>query len=125
MTLAGALPAHPAEVVIVGGTASNLLKVTAAGTRDPVLTTARLEEAIANIRSAPAAEITTRFAVNPKRGPLLAAGAVIVGALMRRYGVDRLRVSDASLREGAILVVDHAGQAWRDRLPSLAHGWKA
>jgi exopolyphosphatase/guanosine-5'-triphosphate,3'-diphosphate pyrophosphatase len=125
MTLAGALPAQPAEVVIVGGTASNLLKVTAAGTRDLVLTTARLDEAIANIRSAPAAEITTRFAVNPKRGPLLAAGAVIVGALMRRYGVDRLRVSDASLREGAILVIDHAGQAWRDRLPSLAHGWKA
>jgi exopolyphosphatase/guanosine-5'-triphosphate,3'-diphosphate pyrophosphatase len=124
-SLADAIPAQPAEVVIVGGTASNLLKVTAAGTRDPVLTIARLDEAIANVRSAPAAEITARYGVNPKRGPLLAAGAVIVEALMRRYGVDRLRVSDASLREGAILVVDHAGRAWRDRLPTLVHGWKA
>lgn len=124
-TLAGAPSGHPAEIVIVGGTASNLLKVTAAGTRDPVLTTARLDEAVANVRAAPAAEITARYAVNPKRGPLLAAGAVIVGALMRRYGVDRLRVSDASLREGAILAVDHAGPAWRDRLPALVHGWTA
>ena len=124
-SLAGAPAARPAEVVIVGGTASNLLKVTAAGTGDPVLTTARLDEAIANVRSAPAAEITARYGVNPKRGPLLAAGAVIVEGLMRRYGVDRLRVSDASLREGAILAVDHAGRAWRDRLPTLVHGWKA
>ena len=124
-SLAGAPAARPAEVVIVGGTASNLLKVTAAGTGDPVLTTARLDEAIANVRSAPAAEITARYGVNPKRGPLLAAGAVIVEALMRRYGVDRLRVSEASLREGAILAVDHAGRAWRDRLPTLVHGWKA
>jgi exopolyphosphatase / guanosine-5'-triphosphate,3'-diphosphate pyrophosphatase len=124
-SLVGAIPAEPAEVVIVGGTASNLLKVTADGNRDPILTSTRLEEATANVRSAPAAEITTRFAVNPKLGPLLAAGAVIVGALMRRYGVDRLRVSEASLREGAILAVDHAGPAWRDRLPSLVHGWKA
>jgi exopolyphosphatase/guanosine-5'-triphosphate,3'-diphosphate pyrophosphatase len=123
--LAGAPTAQPAEVVIVGGTASNLLKVTSNGTGDPVLTTARLDEAIANVRSAPAAEITARFSVNPKRGPLLAAGAVIVEAMMRRYGVDRLRVSDASLREGAILSVDHAGLAWRDRLPSLVHGWAA
>jgi exopolyphosphatase/pppGpp-phosphohydrolase len=62
--------------------------------------------------------------LNPKRAPLLAAGAVIVDALMRRYGVDRVRVSEASLREGAVLVVDHAGPEWRDRLAVLAHGWR-
>jgi exopolyphosphatase/pppGpp-phosphohydrolase len=62
--------------------------------------------------------------LNPKRAPLLPAGAVIVEALMRRYGVDRVRVSEASLREGAMLVVDHAGSEWRDRLAVLAHGWR-
>jgi exopolyphosphatase/pppGpp-phosphohydrolase len=55
---------------------------------------------------------------------LLAAGAAIVDALMRRYVVDRVRVSEAGMREGAVLVAAHAGRAWRDRLPDLAHGWR-
>lgn len=122
--LVDALPAEPSEIVAVGGTASNLLKVTAGGVADRVLTRARLAEAIETILAGPAATLTTRFAVNPKRGPLLPAGAAIVDALMRHYGVDRIRVSDAGLREGAVLVAAHAGRAWRDRLPALAHGWR-
>jgi hypothetical protein len=38
--------------------------------------------------------------------------------------MDALRVSDAGIREGAVLIADHAGRAWRDRLPALAHGWR-
>ena len=45
-------------------------------------------------------------------------------AILDHYGADRIRVSEAGLREGAILAVEHAGQAWRDRLagprPGLA-----
>ena len=122
--LHGALPAEPADLVVVGGTATNLLKVTVAGPADPILTKARLEEALATLTALPASELVARFLLNPKRAPLLPAGAVIVEALMRRYDVDRVRVSSASLREGAILVADHAGDAWRDRLATLAHGWR-
>ena len=122
--LRGALDADPTDLVAVGGTASNLLKVTAAGSKDAILTRDRVAEALATLTASPAAEITERFGINPKRGPLLPAGAVIIDGLMRRYGVDRVRVSEASLREGAILVADHAGRAWRDRLPELAHGWR-
>lgn len=122
--LTDALPADPSHLVAVGGTASNLLKVTAGGVTDRTLTRGRLAEAIETILAAPAASLTARFAVNPKRGPLLAAGAAIVDALMRHYAVDRIRVSDAGLREGAILVRAHAGGAWRDRLPALAQGWR-
>jgi exopolyphosphatase/guanosine-5'-triphosphate,3'-diphosphate pyrophosphatase len=122
--LAGALEATPTDLVAVGGTASNLLKVTAAGSEDAMLTRARVDEALATLMASPAADVSERFGINPKRGPLLPAGAVIIAGLMRRYGVDRVRVSEASLREGAILVADHAGRAWRDRLPELAHGWR-
>ncbi len=122
--LLAALPAEPSDLVVVGGTASNLLKVTAGGVRDRVITRERLGEAIGHLLAEPAASLTTRYAVNPKRGPLLPAGAAIVEALMRRYGVDRIRVSDAGLREGSILAAGHAGRAWRDRLPALAHGWR-
>jgi exopolyphosphatase/guanosine-5'-triphosphate,3'-diphosphate pyrophosphatase len=122
--LADSLPAEPADLVAVGGTASNLLKVTAAGTADRTLTDARLAEALANLTERPAADTSERFGVNPTRARLLPAGAVIVQALIRRYGVDRVRVSEEGMREGAILAAHHAGRAWRDRLPELAHGWR-
>ena len=122
--LGDALPSQPTDLVAVGGTASNLLKVTRGGVADRVLTRSRMAEAIETLLEMPAASLTVRFAVNPKRGPLLPAGAAIVDALMRHYDVDRIRVSDAGLREGAILVAAHAGRAWRDRLPELAHGWR-
>ena len=122
--LLGALVAEPTDLVAVGGTASNLLKVTPGGAGDVLLTRRRIADALATLGAAPAAAVTERFAINPKRGPLLPAGAVIVDALMRRYGVEGVRVSEAGIREGAVLVADHAGQAWRDRLPRLASGWR-
>ena len=122
--LADALPADPTDLIVVGGTATNLLKVTAGGAADPILSRARIAEALDTLLSESAGTSAARFGINPKRGPLLPAGAVIVEALMRRYEVDEVRVSEASLREGAILVADHAGRAWRDRLPELAHGWR-
>ena len=69
--------------------------------------------------------LTERYAVNPVRARLLPAGAVIVEAVLDHYGVDELTVSDAGLREGAILVADHLASGWRDGLPELAHGWRA
>ncbi len=122
--LVEALPAQPTDLVAVGGTASNLLKVTAAGVADRVLTMTRLAEALATLTARPAADTSERFGVNPTRAGLLPAGAVIVEALMRRYGVDQVRVSEEGMREGAILAAHHAGRAWRDRLPELAHGWR-
>jgi exopolyphosphatase/pppGpp-phosphohydrolase len=74
--------------------------------------------------SVPAAALTERFLVNPVRARLLGAGAVIVDAMLERYGLDAMTVSRASLREGAILAVAHAGPCWRDRLPEIAHGWR-
>ena len=122
--LGTALPAEPSEVVVVGGTASNLLKVTVAGVADRIITRTRIAEALAALSAGTAAEVTLRYGVNPKRTPLLPAGVVIVDALMRHYHVDQVRVSDDGMREGAILVANHAGRSWRDRLPELAHGWR-
>ncbi|HEY4632592.1 MAG TPA: hypothetical protein VIH00_01645 [Candidatus Limnocylindrales bacterium] len=118
-----ALDAAPQEVVAVGGTASNLLKVAPGGPGDQTVTRGRVVAAVSTLTSAPSAVISNRFAVNPTRARILPAGAVIMSALMRRYRVEQLRVSEASLREGAIHAVHHAGGAWRDRLPALAHGW--
>jgi exopolyphosphatase/guanosine-5'-triphosphate,3'-diphosphate pyrophosphatase len=122
--LADALPADPAELVVVGGTASNLLKAMPGGERDPMLTRGRTSAALVTLTSAPSARVAERFGLKPTRARILPAGAVIIAALLRRYRMEGARVSEASLREGAIHVVHHAGRAWRDQLPALAHGWR-
>jgi len=123
--LAGAVGATPHEIVGVGGTASNLIKVLPDAAADRALTRDRLDEIEAILGSEPAEAAAQRHLVNPTRARLLPAGGAIVAGILERYGVDRMRVSDASLREGAILAVHHAGAAWRDRLADLAHGWRA
>lgn len=123
--LRGAIDAHPTEIIIVGGTGSNLLKVTPDRIDDQVVTHERILGALEALTSGPAAATSERFGVNRVRARLLPAGAVAVDALMRRYGTPAVRVSHAGLREGAVLIADHAGRAWRDLLPELAHGWRA
>lgn len=115
----------PAAVVAVGGTASNLLKVVPGAMPDPDLTHDRIAQALAILENESGAEAAERHLLKPIRARILPAGAAIMDALLTRYGVDRIRVSEAGVREGAILVVDHVGVAWRDRLPELAHGWRA
>jgi exopolyphosphatase/guanosine-5'-triphosphate,3'-diphosphate pyrophosphatase len=122
----GAAPdASPTEIVAVGGTASNLLKLLPAAAIDRTLTRERIAEALAILAAEPAALASERHLIRLIRARILPAGAVIVDAILERYGVDRLRVSEAGIREGTILAVDHAGPAWRDHLAQLAHGWQS
>ena len=122
--LADAPDTTPAEIVAVGGTASNLLKVVPEARLDLVLTRARLAAAMDILERETAAEAVERHLVKPIRAAILPAGAAILDALLTRYDMNRLRVSDAGIREGAVLVVDHVGHAWRDGLADLAHGWR-
>jgi exopolyphosphatase/guanosine-5'-triphosphate,3'-diphosphate pyrophosphatase len=116
--------ARPAEVIAVGGTASNLLKLLPEALTDGILTRDRIAGIQADLEADAASVISERYGVNPIRARLLAAGSVIVDAILERYGVEWLRVSDSGVREGAILAVDHGGPAWRDQLERLAHGWR-
>jgi exopolyphosphatase / guanosine-5'-triphosphate,3'-diphosphate pyrophosphatase len=116
-------PSRPAEVVLVGGTASNLLKIVADGRLKRRLTTSDLETAFGVVAGHSAEALVERFLVRPARARILGAGAAIVEAIMARYGVGEVRVADGGVREGTIVAVAHAGAAWRDRLEQLAHGW--
>jgi exopolyphosphatase/pppGpp-phosphohydrolase len=113
----------PRELIAVGGTATNLLRVVPAAALDRVLTRARLVEAMAILATEPSADASARHAVNLIRSRILPAGAAILEALLGRYHLDRLRVSDAGVREGAIFAVGRAGAGWRDSLAELAEGW--
>jgi exopolyphosphatase/guanosine-5'-triphosphate,3'-diphosphate pyrophosphatase len=116
--------AQPREIVAVGGTASNLLKLLPDAAIDGILTRERIANAEAILAAEPAAEASIRHGVKPIRARLLPAGGTIMAAILDRYGADWIRVKDAGIREGAILAVEHAGISWRDRLAELAHGWR-
>jgi exopolyphosphatase/guanosine-5'-triphosphate,3'-diphosphate pyrophosphatase len=121
--LAGAPDVQPGEIVAVGGTASNLLRLLPATALDRVLTRRRLTVALAMLTVERSMEAAERHLVRPARARILPAGAIIVDAILERYGADRMRVSDEGIREGLVLAAAVAGPAWRDRLPELVRGW--
>jgi len=114
---------NPGEIVAVGGTASNLLKLLPATALDRVLTRRRLTVALAMLTVERSLEAAERHLIRPARARILPAGAIIVDAILERYGADRLRVSEEGIREGLALGAAAAGPAWRDRLPRLVRGW--
>jgi exopolyphosphatase / guanosine-5'-triphosphate,3'-diphosphate pyrophosphatase len=116
------------DVIAVGGTAGNLVKVLASidATDDGAwLTPARLDHAIDVLIGAPSGENAERFVLNPIRARLLPAGAAILEAILDRFGVEGLRAVEAGMREGTVLAIARAGIGWRDALPALAAGWEA
>jgi exopolyphosphatase/guanosine-5'-triphosphate,3'-diphosphate pyrophosphatase len=114
---------RPAEVVVVGGPASNLLKVVPGAGASRRLTSGDLDAAFRLVAGSPAEAIAARYGLRPARARILGAGAAIVAAIMARYGVTEVRVAEGGIREGTVLAVAHAGASWRDELEPLAHGW--
>ena len=114
---------RPVEITAVGGTAGNLLKLLPATAVDRVLTRRRLTVDLAMLSVERSTEAAMRHVIRPERARILPAGSIIVDAILERYGLDRLGVSEEGMREGLALAVAVAGPAWRDRLPTLVRGW--
>jgi exopolyphosphatase / guanosine-5'-triphosphate,3'-diphosphate pyrophosphatase len=117
---------QPQEVVFVGGTASNILKLLrrlGSPDRDEHLDRAALDVVREILLVAPAEMLAAQYGLRDARVRLLAAGAAIVETVLDRVGLPSGRVVDTGVREGAIIAADRAGDGWRDRLEELAHGW--
>jgi exopolyphosphatase / guanosine-5'-triphosphate,3'-diphosphate pyrophosphatase len=121
--LAAAPPWNPVDIVLVGGTATNLAKVTGDETPHTRFRWADLDALDRLLATTPADELAAAYGVRPARAALLPAGAAIVRAVAERFGAIEVLVVDSGIREGALIAVDRAGAAWRDRLAPLAHGW--
>ncbi len=123
--LAGALHAgRSPRCVMVGGTASNLVKLLPSAVMEGASAAGRprsidlvdLPACFDRLAREPADALVLRYAVNRRRAGQLTAGAALVEALLVRYGVPRAEVSAASLREGTILAVAEAGEDWPEWL---------
>ncbi|MEX2011130.1 MAG: hypothetical protein WEF51_02710 [Chloroflexota bacterium] len=122
--LAGAPDEEPGDLVLVGGTATNLLRLMPPSSPAGQLTLRRLAGALDLLARTTAADVAAERAIRPERARLLPAGAAIVAALLERYGATGARVSEAGVREGTVLALARAGVGWRDALPGLAGGWR-
>lgn len=120
--LARAPDGLPVDLVAVGGTASNLLRIGPPLARR-VLFTRRLRDTLALLVDRTPEEIAARYGVKLSRARVLPGGASILLAVAERYGRDHLRISEHGLREGLMLASVHAGPGWRADLAWLAHGW--
>ena len=116
----------PADVVFVGGTATNLLKLlrrVGNPDRDERLDRDDLRIAREVVSSGPAELLAATYGLREARVRLLAAGSAIIEAVLDRVRAEAGRVVDTGIREGAIVAADRAGAHWRQRLEELAHGW--
>jgi exopolyphosphatase/pppGpp-phosphohydrolase len=89
-------PADVSGAIFVGGTATNLVRLVP-------LTLDGLEQAHGLLTSLTADELVARYEVNSRRARQLPAGLAIVEALFARYRLVEAEVSQASLRDGAII----------------------
>jgi len=121
--IADAPSAEPTAIVVVGGTASNLLKIIPEAMEDRLLTRERLHDAVDLLAESTAEELVALHGVRPVRARILSGGAAIVLATLEHYGLDALEVSEAGIRDGTLFAVDRAGPEWRDQLRRLAQGW--
>jgi exopolyphosphatase/pppGpp-phosphohydrolase len=115
--------AATSQLVAVGGTARNLLRV-GPPLANRVLTATRIRSALDTMTAVPAATLAEQHGVRLSRARVLAAGASILLGALERYRADRLRVATGGLREGVIFAAYQAGPTWRAHILDLARGWQ-
>jgi exopolyphosphatase/guanosine-5'-triphosphate,3'-diphosphate pyrophosphatase len=113
------------RAMFTGGSSTNLLRVLGggdapAGSR---LDRAAVAHALRTFTGLTSGEIAARYRVSASRARVLPAGAALVLALLEAFQLEVAEVSEASLREGAVIALARVGGAWRQRLSSLTHGW--
>jgi exopolyphosphatase/guanosine-5'-triphosphate,3'-diphosphate pyrophosphatase len=103
-TTLAAVPKAPAdEAVIVGGTASALLRLTPRAAGDMRVTRARLDDLLAALMAAPAAAIATGGQVDVDRARVMPGGVLVVEAVMDHFELDAVSISQGGIREGVLL----------------------
>jgi exopolyphosphatase/pppGpp-phosphohydrolase len=106
------------RAVVAGGSGTNVSRLLGRERRTPI-DRATLVEAFEVLRTETAEPLALRTGLSVRRVRQLAAGIAIGEALLERLGLEVAEVSDASLREGALLATWAAGGDWLAALPEL------
>lgn len=106
------------RAIVAGGSGTNVSRLLGR-TRTTPIDRQTIETAFVLLRSHPAEALAARTGLTPRRVAQLAAGLALGEALLDRFGLDAAEVSDASLREGALIASWLAGDGWLEALPLL------
>ncbi len=144
--LSGMPVGHPTRGIVVGGSGTNLVRLTAdddsdasgepdedadtaeaadADEEDWLIDKIRIGRAIRIVMHHPSAQLVEAYGLRERRIVQMAAGASLIEATLDCYDLPHVETSDASLREGAILAWQRAGDAWLERLDELMAGGPA
>jgi len=93
----------PAKMAVASGGVARGLWRALHPDSEKVLTMEEIDYVIWSASRLPVERIAVRFGVKQKRAGTLLTGAVIYRALMRKFGVREIVVSEFGIREGAIL----------------------
>lgn len=91
---------HPSpSAVIAGGSALALARLA----KDSELTRDALLRCVETLAASPAADVAAEFGLEEARVRMCFAGAAVVEAVRRAFGLDAITVSPAGLREGLVI----------------------
>ena len=107
------------RLILVGGTATRLLKLVPATLISRTIHRDDLAAMGERLVALTAKEVAERFAISQRRARLLPAGIAIVEALLQRTTAREVTVDRGGIREGLVVAVARAGDGWRESLPTL------
>jgi exopolyphosphatase/guanosine-5'-triphosphate,3'-diphosphate pyrophosphatase len=100
------------QAIFVGGTATNVARLGR-------LSRQAIAEDRKTLHRMSVAHVASRYNVRLRRARQLPAGIAIVESLLEKFGLDGADVSDASLRDGAIIAAARYGDGWHDHVEDL------
>jgi exopolyphosphatase/guanosine-5'-triphosphate,3'-diphosphate pyrophosphatase len=107
------------RLILVGGTATRLLKLVPATLISRKIHRDDLAAMGERLVGLTAKEVAEHFAISQRRARLLPAGIAIVEALLQRTTAREVSVDRGGIREGLVVAVARAGDGWRQALPTL------
>lgn len=107
------------RLILVGGTATRLLKLVPSTLISRTIQREDLSAMGERLVALTAKEVAERFAISQRRARLLPAGIAIVEALLQRTTAREVSVDRGGIREGMVIAVSRAGDGWREALPEL------
>lgn len=122
--LSGMPVGHPKRGIVVGGSGTNLVRLTTDdddedSARRMIIDKARTARALEIVMARPSHELVAEYGLRERRILQMAAGASLIEATLDCYNLEQLEASDASLREGALIARTVSGAAWRNDLTEL------
>ncbi|HZS78947.1 MAG TPA: CHAD domain-containing protein [Ktedonobacteraceae bacterium] len=120
LDIAQKLPA----LIVTGSSASALLKLAKKAFKldeqEKNLSYEDLSRCVGLLSALPAQEVAKRYEQSIERARVLAAGAVVIQAVMRYLNQDTIAVSSHGVREGILLMAARYGDNWLDEVNRLA-----